>query len=523
MVNLALFNTLRGRRAPATDAVNREGAPAYAFTPKHALAQFAATGCLNATFYASAESQLDTVLKLAANLDGDFVARTAVYAREHAFMKDMPALLCAALADTGRPQADIRLLERIFPRVIDNSRMLRTFVQIMRSGAVGRKSLGSAPKRMVRSWLAARTETQLFYASVGQSPSLADIVKMVHPTPATPERAAFYGYLLGREHDAALLPEVVRDFERFKRDPSVPVPDVPFQMLTALDLDREAWAAIARRATWQTTRMNLNTFARHGVFDVEGLTDLIAERLRDRQAMQRARVFPYQLLVAFTQASSGVPEPVRAALQDAMEIAVENVPEIEGRVVVCPDVSGSMHSPVTGYRRGATSAVRCVDVASLVTAAVLRTNPSATVLPFENRVVSVRLNPRDSVMTNATRLASVGGGGTNCSAPLARLNKQRAQADLVLFVSDNQSWVDAQWGGGGTAMLREWNALKQRNPRARLVCLDVQPYRTSQVTDGEDILNVGGFSDRVFDVIARFAEHGLDSNHWVGEIERVEL
>lgn len=523
MANLALFNTLRGRHTPPTDAVNREGAPAYAFTPKHTLAQFAATGCLNTTFYASAESQLDTVLKLAANLDEPFVARTAVYAREHAFMKDMPALLCAALTDPGRPQADVQLLERIFPRVIDNGRMLRTFVQIMRSGAIGRKSLGSAPKRMVRDWLAARTEAQLFRASVGRSPSLADVVKMVHPRPSTPERAAFYGYLLDREHDAALLPGVVQAFERFKRDASAPVPDVPFQLLTALDLDREAWAAIARHATWQTTRMNLNTFARHGVFDVEGMTDLVAERLRDRQAIRRARVFPYQLLVAYAQAASGVPERVRNALKDAMEVAVENVPEIAGRVVVCPDVSGSMTSPVTGFRRGATSAVRCVDVAALVTAAVLRKNPSATVLPFEHDVVSVRLNPRDSVMTNATRLASVGGGGTNCSAPLARLNRQRAQADLVLFVSDNQSWVDAQWGGGGTAMLREWNALKQRSPHARLVCLDVQPYRTGQVTDREDILNVGGFSDRVFDVIARFAEHGLDPGHWVGEIERVEL
>ena len=60
---------------------------------------------------------------------------------------------------------------------------------------------------------------------------------------------------------------------------------------------------------------------------------------------------------------------VRDALQDAMEIAIENVPEIDGKVYVFPDVSGSMHSPVTGYRKGATSAVRCIDVAALVAAA----------------------------------------------------------------------------------------------------------------------------------------------------------
>ncbi len=117
---------------------------------------------------------------------------------------------------------------------------------------------------------------------------------------------------------------------------------------------------------------------------------------------------------------------VREALQDAMEIAIRNVPEIEGKVYVCPDVSGSMMSAVTGYRRGATSVVRCVDVAALVAAAVVRKNSTAEVLPFEDHVVEINLNPRDSVMTNAQKLASIGGGATSCSAPLAKLNARRA-------------------------------------------------------------------------------------------------
>ena len=50
-----------------------------------------------------------------------------------------------------------------------------------------------------------------------------------------------------------------------------------------------------------------------------------------------------------------MPREVREALQDAMEIAIANVPAIDGKVYVCPDVSGSMHSPVTGHRKGATT------------------------------------------------------------------------------------------------------------------------------------------------------------------------
>jgi 60 kDa SS-A/Ro ribonucleoprotein len=205
-----------------------------------------------------------------------------------------------------------------------------------------------------------------------------------------------------------------------------------------------------------------------------------------------------------------------------MEIALANVPAIEGRVFVCPDVSGSMSSAVTGFRHGATTAVRCVDVAALVAAAVLRKNPRTEVLPFDWDVMNINLNSRDSVMTNAAKLASIGGGGTNCSAPLALLNRRKAQGDFVIMVSDNESWVDAG-ADRGHATMSEWNVFKQRNPAARLACIDVQPYSTVQAVEREDILNVGGFSDQVFDVITEFASGELNADHWIGLIESVAL
>jgi 60 kDa SS-A/Ro ribonucleoprotein len=519
MANKSLFKSLVGKLIPATNAINEECAPAYALSPKHQLAQYAATGCLNRTFYASADEQLAKVLELCAEIDAEFIAKTAVFCRERGFMKDMPALLVAVLSVQDR-----ELFARMFPRVIDNTKMLRNFVQIMRSGAVGRKSLGSAPKRLVREWLDSREPSALFKSNVGQDPSLADIVKMVHPKPKDESREALFGYFIGRDHAFEALPEVARKFEAYKKGDSRELPDVPFQMLTALELGTPEWTAIARAASWQMTRMNLNTFARHGVFAQPGMPELIADRLRDPKALAEARVFPYQLMVAYTMASANanIPKEVCDAIQDAMEIALANVPAIEGRVFVCPDVSGSMTSAVTGYRNGATTAVRCIDVAGLIAAAVLRKNPRTEVLPFDWDVVSINLNSRDSVMTNAAKLASIGGGGTNCSAPLARLNRRNAKGDFVIMVSDNESWIDAR-AGRGTATMSEWNVFKQRNPAARLACIDVQPYSTVQAAEREDILNVGGFSDQVFDVITEFARGELNADHWIGVIESVAV
>lgn len=519
MANKSVFASMVGRLLPRADVWNHERAPAYGLSPRAALAQLAATGTFNQVFYAQPREQLDLVLKLAREVDSAFIAKAAIYAREKGHMKDMPAVLLAILAtlDTGD-------FAKAFPRVVVNGRMLRNFVQVIRSGAVGRKSLGTRPKRLILGWLAQASDEEILRASIGNDPSLADIIRMAHPKPASKAREALYGYVVGRPYDVAALPQIVKDLEAFKRDPSLPVPNVPFQLLTALPLTQAQWAAIAETASWQTLRQGLNSFARHGVFELEGMAERIAARIADRQAIARARVFPYQLMAAYAAAARDVPMVVREALQEAMEIAIGNVPELAQRIVICPDVSGSMTSPVTGYRKGATSTVRCIDVAALVAAAFLRRNREVRVLPFEQDVVDIDLNPRDTVLANAQKLSSIGGGGTNCSAPLVRLGRQKAKVDLVVFVSDNQSWVDSTQGGAqGTATLKAWSKVKRANPGAKLVCIDIQPYATTQAAERSDILNVGGFSDAVFEMIAAFAENRLGADHWIGEIEKISL
>lgn len=514
MANTNLFKTLAGKLIPATTTKNAAGGVAYERSPKSALAQLSMTGCLNGTYYAQAQNQLDAILKLSQSIDPEWVAKLAVVSRKQGHMKDVPALLLASLA--ARDQASAA---KAFPIVVDNPKMLRNFVQIVRSGTTGRKSLGSAPRRWVRQWLETRSLDQLLNASVGNQPSLADIVKMVHPKASTPDREAFYGWLIGKDVEPDRLPESVRALLAWRSGALDTVPEAAFELLTDRPLPCEAWKAIARRAGWQWLRMNLATLNRHGVFQDESMVRFVAERLRDSQAIAKARVFPYQILTAWKMAGTDIPSEIRDALQDGLEISVGNVPSFEGRIVVLPDVSGSMHSPVTGYRPGATTAVRCVDVAALVAAAILRRNPSATVIPFKESIVKLDLNSRDSIATNATRMASVGAGGTDCSAPLRHLNETRAKADLVVFVSDNESWMDPA-RGRGTGTMQQWEKFRSRNPSAKLVCIDLQPNSTLQAPDREDILNVGGFSDQVFTLLGEFASGRLGAGQWEERIER---
>ncbi|HMU87826.1 MAG TPA: TROVE domain-containing protein, partial [Agitococcus sp.] len=359
MANANLFKSMVGKLLPSTNTKNEAGGNAYAFTPRHALAQYAMTGCLNHTFYSSAEMQLEKVLTTAQEIDDEFLAKLAIYSREQGAMKDMPAVLLAILA--ARQSAYFAVA---FARVVNNGKMLRNFVQIVRSGVTGRKSLGSRPKRLVQTWLNEASTQKLLNAAVGNDPSLADVVKMVHPQPKNAEQAAVFAWLIGKPFDVNALPKVIQDYELLKRGVSTDLPDVPFQMLTHLTLNTEQWTNIGKNMGWQALRINLNTLLRHGVFNDAKMVNWVADRLRDKESIRKSNAFPYQLMMAYQAAKQEMPAPIVDALQDALEIALSNVPDLQGKkVVVCPDVSGSMQSVVTGYRKGATSSVRCIDVA----------------------------------------------------------------------------------------------------------------------------------------------------------------
>lgn len=55
----------------------------------------------------------------------------------------------------------------------------------------------------------------------------------------------------------------------------------------------------------------------------------------------------------------------------------------------------------------------------------------------------------------------------------------------------------------------------------KLICINLQAYATTQAPERDDTLNIGGFSDAVFQVIAAHLEN--DVNRFVTEVESIEL
>lgn len=538
MANKSVFSSARGKTAPATDTVNRAGGDAYSLSAKAALAQYATTGTFNDSFYATAETQVSEVIEVLSRInDLKYIGKVALFARELGRMKDMPALICAHLTTRGAEGLDV--FRRIFPVVIDNGKMLRNFFQIIRSGVVGRKSFGTAPKKAMAAWFASKAPADIFKMSVGNAPSMKDVMSLVRPNSLnSPERLALYKYLMGHnDYDADSLPPLVKEYEALKKDPgsAKSLPKVPLEMLMGMNLTDKQWIMLAEQMSWNQLRMNLNTLARHGVLKNDKTVEMIAEKLRNSGLIEKANPFPYQLFTTylFTKDAEEVPTKILNALHDALEISAKNVPTFNGQAYIAVDTSGSMGgASVTGSRAGATSKMTCVDVAALIACTFLKKNRNSEILPFDTKLhLTHGINPNDSILTNADKLRRFGGGGTDCGLAMAYLNQIKAKGNLVIYVSDNESWFhgDRFYGRGtslsrgGTSLSNEWATYKDRNPQAKLVCIDLAVSPTTQAPTDKDVLNIGGFSDNIWEIIEKFVEGTKSTDHWVDTIENMNL
>ncbi len=552
MANKSLFASMLGR-LPQANAVNEAGGRAYKLDPKHALAQIAATGTFGNAFYSTAETQLDEVLKLIDEVDDNqYLAKLALYAREKAFMKDMPAALLVALS-----VRDTELMHRVFDRVVDNGRVLRTVFQMIRSGQFKNKAgksrfgLSSSVQRAFQRWLNTASVGKLLSASIGNDPSLRDILRMARPTPKDNARRAMFGWLTDKSIDKWApatevdLPVEVQALIAYRNSESEEaqaliaggLDNVRWDLLADAAKGPKVWAALARKMGPQALRMNLNTLLRHDVFNLERLSqsssnmvEYVADRIADESEIRRSKQFPYQYFAAYLNADDNVPQKIKTALHKAAEIACGNVPELPGPVVIGLDTSGSMSSAVTGQRgHGATSKMRCIDVAALFAAAILRRNPDSVVIPFDTSAYDAKIDPNDSILSIAERLAKYGGGGTDCSLPLVAANQRHAKRKFagVVLVSDNESWIGTG-RHGSTRVMTAWEAfvanqrkLAGKEAAPKLINIDLQPYQTVQACERADIMNIGGFSDSVFNVISAFL---ADNNQrFVAEVEAIEL
>lgn len=562
---------------PRATVRNEAGGKAYEYTPKALATQLAMTSTFRKSFYIEGGVQVTNFLNaIDAVGDLEFIAKLAIYARHKGKMKDAPVAILARMFKLEKDTLgaalgdDTSIAEHIFPFVVDATNMLQKFVMMVRPSRAGqripegqqmmsrlteRRSLGTRMKRVITNRLLSWDPAYVASRKGGNRPSLGDIVKLVHPRPATDEQRALFGYLIDKEPGPetylyTALPQSIRQLLAFLADPeNKPLPERMdiFQYIGQMPEVPAKWFELAQKMSWTQLIKSLNTLGRHKAFEVADAEAWAATKLAERAAILKSRVFPTQMLAAYraiqpAESRHGWYQPterkpdawnpsamLKGALATALDISVENAPQLPGRSLIGIDCSGSMTFSITGDDgSGDASAVRVVDCAAVFGAALMRQNPDSVVVPYDGQIHPLRWLPSDPCLSLADKIADIGGGATHTQLVFQKANELTNPPDNIIVLSDSEAWVGQ--GRYGSASMESLARLKQRKPDVKVVCWNLQATPSTLLT-GPGVLNIGGWSDALWDVVANFLTSGTvdevvaaeDVDVWVREVEAIDL
>src|SRR5262249_21440943 len=154
--------------------------------------------------------------------------------------------------------------------------------------------------------------------------------------------------------------------------------------------------------------------------------------------------------------------------------------------VVMLDISGSMGSYVQ-------------QAALFAICALKKAGGDGRLLCYDTEVDEVAVSMRDSVLTQAERIATR--GGTDTGRPMKQVLAERYRADNLLLITDEQQ-------NTGTPFVDAFVQYRERvAPRCKLFVLDVAPYREAIVPALPEVYFMYGWSDAALRFVA-MASHG---------------
>lgn len=258
---------------------------------------------------------------------------------------------------------------------------------------------------------------------------------------------------------------------------------------------------------------NLGNLSASGVLASTEDASTVARKIVDRDTLRRARVHPFAILLAtlvykggagFRGSKTWTPSAiVLGALEDAYDASFDYTQPTGKRMLIGVDISRSMTTNCIGTPISASTA------AIAMAATLARMEPHALVVQFDTAVQ--RIVPITK-RTGIASLESTAGGGTDLSAPVRwatgekttigrstlwgggfgqvgvperQLTPQRAEYDVFVILTDNETWAGQSHPTEALSAYR-----KTVNQQAKLVCCAMAANHAN-IVDPADPLQFG--------------------------------
>jgi 60 kDa SS-A/Ro ribonucleoprotein len=475
---------------------NREGFAAYERTLEEQYVQTLMTNTIANTFYADhaqllmeANETHDQMLQK----DPSFAAKAIVYARNEGYMRLQPIFGLAKLSSI-RPD----LFADIFAKVIRIPSDLFDFMTILEG--MGRGQGGRAIKRETNRFLSQISEYwAMKYNGRGRGFNLTDIISTAHPKAADNKQEALFRYLLNKETDLSLLPQI-QAMEKLKSSETdaeriywFTEGKLTYEVVTGVIKPSKAvWEAILYQMPTFALLRHLNTLDRAGV--LESNQAYIAARLTDQVALQKAMILPFRFVKAFHQVSDPV---IKDALRQAVDITFRNLPEVIGKTAIFLDISGSMQGDF-------------LEIGSVFAYALYKkTRGHGLFLLFDTEVMDAKPSLYDSILTQAAQIKAR--GGTDTGAPVRELIARKRKVDNIIIITDEQQ----NTGSPFYSELARYRKAVNRDVKAFII--DIAPYRNAMVPPKDpNTFYIYGWSDSVLQYIANTTQG------YVGMVETIK-
>lgn len=509
-----------GPLSASTPAITHEGGKGYTKDAKTALFTLAVTNMVGEnTFYEKAGTRDNRYVSLIHQVtteDPEWMQGFIPWLRNKANMRSASVVAAVEYVKAGGPNGR-KLISSVCLRADEPAEVLGYYWS--RYG----KSLPAAIKRGVAD-AAVRLYTErntLKYDTPSHAIRFGDVIELTHPklksthrlidgvSVTTYTQSNLFRHLIDRRHNretsvkdllskGLIMLALAHKLDSLKPEDRRVYLETPHQLTDAGytwerlsgwvpgGMDAKAWEAIIPSMGYMALLRNLRNFEDKGVSKTV-LGD-VAAKLHNSDQVAKSRQFPYRFWSAYKNSGTVNFAP---ALEMALELSVQNIPELKGRTLIMVDTSASMGSVVSNK-----SKVKLVEIAALFGAALANRNGKDKVVlaPYANETYKATIH--NSVLRTIQDIESqIGkvGHGTETWYSTNKMIRQYGPFDRVVVFSDMQDHS-----------AYNWYASKSADPPKDIPVYvwDLEGYANANVnTNNQGHYLFGGFSDQAFNMI----------------------
>ena len=483
---------------------NHAGAKAYKMTPEFELYTAVVTSTLTNKFYEGSGERVLRIRQLIAKNDPLFVAKLAVYVREKMNLRSMPLVLAIELAKVHKGDDLIsRLVVRVIQRADELTETL-AYYELANGRKTQVKKLNKLSKQVqlgVANAFNKFDEYQFGKYDRDGEIKLKDALFIVHPRAKDTVQQAIFNKIAKNELATPYTWET------------------ELSALGQTKYENEAAKKAAFKAKWEelidsrklgymALMRNLRNILEANVSEEH--VEVVCATLADAYQVSKSKQLPFRFLAAYREikaVTSKQAPSVLAALEAAVTASVVNMRGFDKNtsVMIACDVSGSMQQPISPK-----SSILAYDI-GLMLGMLLQSkceNAEAGMFGDEWKVIKM---PSRSILANVQEFYSREGEvgySTNGYLVIEDLIKRKKVVDKVMLFTDCQLWnsttsnnhIEKSW----------WNYRYNIAPNAQLYLFDLAGLGNTplDLSKGNGVHLIAGWSDKIFDVLAAIDEGG---------------